>query len=172
MDRGVLNELSGDELALAELGENLVQALADRVLGGLKSEFSLGGAFERPVHSSHAFHEASGGFCVEAFDISPLAFSEGAVDTDDEQTVLRNDGGDDVAEVAGGGNERNDDGEAGLHGELSYVSSAADVFGAILRRKTQVRAHARAEHITIETKVGVLVLSAPSDGGLGHGGLA
>ncbi len=37
----LLNELSGDKLALAEFGEDLVQALADRVLGGLKSEFTL-----------------------------------------------------------------------------------------------------------------------------------
>lgn len=108
------------------------------MLAGFDSEVGCAGGFVGTVHAGHAFHEAGGGFGVEAFDVAALAFGEGAVDADDEEAVLGDDGGDEVAKVAGGGDEGDDDGEAGLHGEFGHVSGAADVFGAVLKGEAEV----------------------------------
>ncbi len=132
------NNLSGNQLAASEFGEDLVSALADAVFGGFEAEFVCAGAFESAVQPGHAFHEAGCGFGVEAFDVAALAFGEGAIDADDEEALLGEDGSDEVAEVAGGGDEGDDDGEAGFHGEFGEVSGAADVFGAVFGGEAEV----------------------------------
>lgn len=129
---------SVDQMAPGEFREDLVAALTDAVFRGLEAELAFAGTFKSTVHPGHAFHQTGRGFGIEAFDVTALALGEGALYPHDEETILRDDRGDKVAEIASRSDEGDDGSEARLHGELGHIGGAADVFGAVFGGEAEV----------------------------------